>query len=97
MSSSTSTSWIKGLAFGLALSLSGPLAVAKDDSKGSSARSGQDGEERVCKRVAVTGRRIKERVCYKRKTWDRMSEESRDNLDRYQQSRGVNSGIGSDG
>lgn len=89
--------WIVGLAVGLALSLSAPATLAKDDSRDSSERSEKDGEERVCKRVEVTGRRIKERVCYKRKTWDRISEESRDNLDRYQQSRGVNSGIGSDG
>lgn len=89
--------WTVGLAVGLSLALSAPVSLAKDDSRSSAERSEKDGEERVCKRVEVTGRRIKERVCYKRKTWDRISEESRDNLDRYQQSRGVNSGIGSDG
>lgn len=97
MSSSISRTWIAGLAVGLALSLCAPIAFANDDSSDSSKPAEQNGEERVCKRIAVTGRRTKERVCYKRKTWDRIREESRDNLDRYDQARGANTGSGSDG
>lgn len=39
-------------------------------------------EERICKRIEETGRRTKKRVCYTKRTWDRMREQSQESLRR---------------
>lgn len=39
-------------------------------------------DKRVCKRVAVIGSRIPEKVCRKQSQWDRMAQQSREEVDR---------------
>ena len=39
-------------------------------------------DRRVCRRVQVTGSRVKERVCRTQRDWDRLTEESRETVDK---------------
>ena len=61
-----------------ALSFTGGAAYADDKQADSKANP----EKRVCKRVKVTGTRIKEKVCRKQRDWDALREESRETVDR---------------
>jgi hypothetical protein len=51
-------------------------------------------DRRVCRRVQVTGSRVKERVCRTQRGWDRLEEESNETVDRARERGNVASGEG---
>lgn len=51
-------------------------------------------DRRVCRRVQVTGSRVKERVCRTQRDWDRLTEESNETVDQVRERGNVASGEG---
>ena len=80
------------LALAVAVSFSGGAYASETaDAKQSKAKS-----KKVCKRVRVTGSRIRERVCRTQRDWDLLERESQETLDRQREA--VNQNVtGGDG
>ena len=72
-----------------ALSAMPTVSVVADEAKKEKSEN-----KRVCKRVKVTGSRIKERICRTQRDWDHIAEESQETLQRNRDSRSVNTGGG---
>ncbi len=71
------------------------VAVAAGEgekAKDKQAQEKQAQEKRVCKRVRVTGSRIREKVCRTQRDWDHLAEESQETLRKQRESRSVNTG-----
>lgn len=49
-------------------------------------------DRRVCRRIEVTGSRVKERVCRTQRDWDRLTEESNETVDQARERGNVASG-----
>lgn len=71
----------------LLLSLSHTTVAAGEGEK---AKDQQAQDKRVCKRVRVTGSRIREKVCRTQRDWDHLAEESQETLRKQRESRSVN-------
>ncbi|MCP5178772.1 MAG: hypothetical protein H6993_16195 [Pseudomonadales bacterium] len=67
-------------------------AVAWADDEKSATPTEVRKEQRVCKRIAVTGSRVKERVCRSQRDWDRLAKESQESVDRAKERGRVSTG-----
>ncbi len=71
----------------LLLSFAHTTAVAGEGDK---AKEPVAKEKQVCKRVRVTGSRIREKVCRTQRDWDHLAEESQETLRKQREARSVN-------
>ena len=67
---------------GATVAISSPT-LAQDTARAGSSANAQsseedDGSKMVCKRKAVTGTRIKKRLCYTQDQWDRIEQQSKE-------------------
>lgn len=67
---------------GAAVAISSPVyaqsSTQSTDSVTVDSAAEDDGNKMVCKRKAVTGTRIKKRLCYTQDQWDRIEQQSRE-------------------
>lgn len=73
-----------------------PVVVADDKAESGETISTDDAEldRRVCRRIQVTGSRVKERLCQTQRDWNRLSEESRETIDKAREKGNVAVGEG---
>ena len=82
---------VAGIVFAAAMIGTPSVAMAdKDNAREKSANV--DPNKRVCKRVANTGSRVKQRVCHSQREWDRIREASQETLRQQRDAVGVTSG-----
>ncbi len=70
----------------------GEHAIAGEN--GEAKKEQKDPNRKVCKRVRVTGSRIKEKICRRQKDWDYIAEESQETLRQQRDSRSMTAGGG---
>lgn len=81
---------IGALALGVAL-LSGAPAIADDEGNGEEVTVAQENpNERICRRVHVTGSNIPQRVCLSRAEWSELREDAQEELRDHNRDSGVN-------
>jgi len=66
-----------------------PLPAFSEESQNVESAAAADPDRRVCRRVQVTGSRVKERICRTQRDWDKITEESNETVDRARESGNV--------
>jgi hypothetical protein len=62
-----------------------PVTAFAEDSPAAVVADESALDRRVCRRVQVTGSRVKERICRTQRDWDQITEESNETVDRAQE------------
>lgn len=72
---------VGAMILGASMLMAAPSYAAENEGDDGQEAVEQNPNDRICRRVHVTGTRIPQRICYTRARWDELEEEARDIID----------------